>query len=96
MADADDEMRPEYDFTGAVRGKYYQRYRASSNIVVLDPDVSEAFPNSTAVNQALRLLVAVARKRVGASTRPRKATGRPSKRLQRTSGAARSRSAVRR
>ena len=96
MADADDEMRPEYDFTDAVRGKYYQRYRASSNIIVLDPDVSQVFPNSVAVNQALRLLVAVARKRVAASTRPGRATGRPNKRMQRTSGATRGRSAARR
>jgi hypothetical protein len=33
-------MRSEYDFSGAVRGKYYDRYRASTNVVVLDPDVS--------------------------------------------------------
>jgi hypothetical protein len=51
------EMRAEYDFSGAVRGKYYERYRASSNVVVLDPDVSEAFPNAVAVNNALRSLV---------------------------------------
>ena len=57
-------MRPEYDFSGAVRGKYYDRYRSSSNIVVLDPDVSEAFPNAASVNDALRILVTVARKRV--------------------------------
>ena len=60
----DDEMRPEYDFSGAVRGKYYERYRSSSNIVVLDPDVSAAFPNAASVNDALRMLVTVARKRV--------------------------------
>jgi hypothetical protein len=54
---ASDEMRAEYDFSGAVRGKYYERYRASSNVVVLDPDVSEAFPNAVAVNKALRSLV---------------------------------------
>jgi len=57
-------MRPEYDFSGAVRGKYYDRYRSSSNIVVLDPDVSAAFPNAASVNDALRMLVTVARKRV--------------------------------
>jgi hypothetical protein len=51
------EMRAEYDFTGAVRGKYFERYTASSNVVVLDPDVSQAFPNAAAVNQALRSLV---------------------------------------
>jgi hypothetical protein len=59
----DDDMRPEYDFSGAVRGKYYDRYRSSSNIVVLDPDVSAAFPNAVSVNDALRMLVTVAHKR---------------------------------
>lgn len=54
-----DELRPEYDFdfSKAVRGKYYQRYRQSSNIVVLDPDIAEIFHNSEEVNKALRSLV---------------------------------------
>jgi hypothetical protein len=95
LADADDEMRPEYDFSDAVRGRYHQRYRNSSNIVVLDPDVSQVFPNSTAVNQSLRLLVTAARKRIGATARSKTATKRP-KRMQWTSGAAHSRSAARR
>lgn len=51
-----DEMRPEYDFSGAVRAKYYQRYLESTNVVVLDPDVAKRFKNSTAVNEALRSL----------------------------------------
>lgn len=50
------QMRPEYDFSGAVRGKYYQRYLESTNVVVLDPDVAKRFKNSTAVNEALRSL----------------------------------------
>ena len=50
------EMRREYDFSGAVRGKYYQRYLESTNVVVLDPDVAKRFKNSTAVNEALRSL----------------------------------------
>jgi hypothetical protein len=66
----DQDMRPEYDFSGAVRGKYYDRYRSSSNIVVLDPDVSAAFPNAAAVNDALRMLVTVARKRVARRRSP--------------------------
>lgn len=61
---ADDDMRPEYDFSNAVRGKYYERFRASSNVVVLDPDVSRVFPNSAAVNEALRVLASAARARV--------------------------------
>ena len=53
-------MLPEYDFSNAVRGKYYERYRQGSNVVLLDPDVADVFPNATAVNDALRMLVAVA------------------------------------
>ena len=64
-----DDMLPEYDFSGAVRGKYYERYKQGSNVVLLDPDVSEAFPNATAVNETLRLLVSLARKNVRAAKR---------------------------
>jgi hypothetical protein len=53
-------MLPEYDFSGGVRGKYAQRYAPGSNIVVLAPDVSEAFPTSEAGNEALRLLIKLA------------------------------------
>jgi hypothetical protein len=60
--EAVDEMRAEYDFSGGVRGKYFERYKASSNIVVLDPDVSSVFPNGAAVNEALRGLAAIASK----------------------------------
>ncbi len=66
---ADADMLPEYDFSGAVRGKYYERYRQGSNVVLLDPDVSDAFPNATAVNEALRLLVSLAQKNVCAVKR---------------------------
>jgi hypothetical protein len=54
---AEPEMRPEYDFSGAVRGKYYRRYHESSNVVVIDPDVHEKFRNAAAVNKALRTLI---------------------------------------
>ncbi len=60
---AEDELRPEYDLATlgeGVRGKYYERVMADSNIAVLDPDVAKAFPTSEAVNRALRLLVDVA------------------------------------
>ncbi|HJQ41083.1 MAG TPA: hypothetical protein VKB93_28435 [Thermoanaerobaculia bacterium] len=50
----DDEMRPEYDLRGGVRGKYYERYRQGTNMVLLDPDIAEIFRNSEAVNAALR------------------------------------------
>jgi hypothetical protein len=56
-----DEMRSEYDFSGGVRGKYYEAYTQSSNVVILDPDVAAIFPDSASVNEALRLLAKVAK-----------------------------------
>jgi hypothetical protein len=56
-----DEMRPEYDFSGGVRGKYAERYAQGTNIVVLEPDVAEVFPDSAAVNRALRALAGIIR-----------------------------------
>ena len=38
-----DEMRPEYDIRGGVRGKYYERYRQGANVVLLEPDVAAVF-----------------------------------------------------
>ncbi|MEH1926979.1 hypothetical protein [Nostoc sp.] len=58
---ANDEMRPEYDFSGGVRGKYYEAYVELSNVVVLDPDVAEIFRDSASVNEALRLLAKIAK-----------------------------------
>ena len=57
----DDEMRPEYDFSDGVRGKYYEAYKQSTNIIVLEPDVAEVFRDSAAVNEALRLLTKIAK-----------------------------------
>lgn len=48
------EMRPEYDFSGAVRGKYHKRYLEGTNVVVLEPDIAKRFKNSASVNEALR------------------------------------------
>jgi hypothetical protein len=53
-------MRAEYDFTGGVRGKYVDRYRQGTNVVLLDPELVEAFPDSKSVNDALRALVVIA------------------------------------
>jgi len=78
---AEDDMLPEYDFTGAVRGKYYQRFRASSNVVVLDPDVSAAFPNAASVNEALRSLATVARRSVRVARRASTVARRPDNRM---------------
>jgi hypothetical protein len=54
------DMRPEYDFAsmkGGVRGKYAKRYRAGTNLVLLDPELAEAFPTESAVNDALRAVL---------------------------------------
>jgi hypothetical protein len=62
-----DDLRPEYrqaDFGPMVRGQYAARMKEASNIVVLDPDVAEAFPNAQAVNQALRTLLELAKSTV--------------------------------
>ena len=50
-------MRAEYDFSGGVRGKYYQRYMESSNVAVVEPDVHKRFENSSAADKALRSLI---------------------------------------
>jgi hypothetical protein len=54
-----DIMRPEYDFSKGVRGKYAARLKPGSQIVVLDPDVAAAFGDAKAVNRALRTLLGV-------------------------------------
>ena len=59
-----DELRPEYnfDYSKAVRGKYYRRLlKEGANVVVLEPDVAKAFRDSAAVNDTLRSLLQVAR-----------------------------------
>jgi hypothetical protein len=56
----ENDLRPEYDFSqlkGGVRGKYLERYRAGTNLILLDPDVAAAFPDAEAVNNALRQLL---------------------------------------
>ena len=75
------DLRPEYDFAsmkGGVRGKYAKRYRAGTNLVLLDPELAEAFPTDAAVNRALRAVLKVtetvrlpnnASKRAGNKTR---------------------------
>ncbi len=71
-----DELRPEYkrsDFRKLERGKYYERIRASCNVVVLDPEVAAVFPNSAAVNKVLHSLLEVAESVSGVTSGP---TGR--------------------
>jgi hypothetical protein len=75
--DTGDDLLPEYDFSsmaGAVRGKYYQRYRAGVNLVLLEPEVARAFPTARAVNEALRRVM-----RAGKA--PKHRTRLPNKRM---------------
>ena len=55
-----DTMRPEYDFSNAVRGKYSRACQQSTNVVILEPDVAARFKNSRAVNAALRAVLKAA------------------------------------
>src|ERR1051326_4109232 len=58
----EDDMRPEYDLRGGVRGKYYKQYMEGTNVVLLDADVAAVFGDSESVNQALRVLIEAAGK----------------------------------
>jgi len=58
-----DTLRADYDFAGAVRGATVTRYRQGTNVVVIDPDVLDVFPDSASVNDALRALAVVVRQR---------------------------------
>jgi hypothetical protein len=60
-----DTMRDEYDFSGGVRGKHAAHYAEGTNVVLLDADVAEVFRDSPSVNEALRLLVRLARQQTG-------------------------------
>jgi hypothetical protein len=57
-----DTMRPEYDMTGGVRGKYASRFKGDVVMVPIAPDVASAFPDADAVNEALRVLLKAAKK----------------------------------
>jgi hypothetical protein len=63
--DLNDDLLPHYDFAnmaGGVKGKYVDRYRSGTNIVLLDPDVADAFPTAESVNEALRMLLTIAQR----------------------------------
>jgi hypothetical protein len=77
------EMRAEYDFdySKAVRGKYYKRLlKEGSNVVVLEPDIAKAFPDSAAVNDALRVVLKAGESARGLTRRP----SRPRAKVART------------
>jgi len=65
----DPEMLEEYDFRGGARGKYAKRYAEGTNVVVIDPDVAEYFPDHESVNDALRSLAAIIRRKRKAEQR---------------------------
>ncbi len=72
-----DELRPEYDLhkllKGAVRGKYVKRYRAGTNLILLEPDVAKEFSSGEAVNEALRLVIQLSKIRSSKKRSPAKA-----------------------
>lgn len=59
----DPKMLEEYDFSKGVRGKYAKRYAEGTNVVVIDPDLMEFFPDHDSVNEALRCLAAIIKRR---------------------------------
>lgn len=61
--DSKDDLREEYDLSklkNRVRGKYVERYKQGTNLVLLEPEVAEVFPDSESVNNALRMIMQVA------------------------------------
>jgi hypothetical protein len=67
-----DDLRPEYDLTklkGGVRGKYYKQATRETNLVLIDPELADVFPDAQAVNRALRLLAETAASAIHASGR---------------------------
>lgn len=60
--DDHDDMRPEYDFSGAVRGVTARRYAEGANVVVIAPDLLDVFPDAETVNDTLRALAPVLRR----------------------------------
>jgi hypothetical protein len=64
-----DDMRPEYDLSGGIRGRFFKEYQQGNNVVLLDSDVASVFPDSRTVNQTLRLLIQLAEKKAAAGTK---------------------------
>ncbi len=68
-----DDLRPEYDLSqlkGGVRGKYYREATAGTNLVLIEPELADVFPDSESVNRALRMLVNTAAAAGAARRRP--------------------------
>jgi hypothetical protein len=78
------DLRPEYDLSqlkGGVRGKYYMQAMAGTNLMLIDPELAEVFPNAESVNRALRFLIDAAEAAAGPARRRK---GTPPKRVQPT------------
>lgn len=76
-------LRPEYDLSklkGGVRGKYYRKATAGTNLVLIEPELSQVFPNTESVNRALRLLADTAASATGKTSQRGKATNKKLKR----------------
>ena len=70
-----DDMRSSYNLEklkGHVRGKHYESVQSGTNLVLLEPDVAEAFPDASSVNEALRMLAKVASRKSGTGQGSRK------------------------
>ncbi len=77
------ELRPEYDLSklkGGVRGKYYRQAAAGTNLVLIEPDLTEVFPDTESVNRALKLLADTAKSATGKTRRRSKTNGKRLKR----------------
>ena len=69
-----DNLRPEYDLSrlkGGVRGKYYQQALAGTNLMLIEPELAEVFPDAKSVNRALRMLVETAEAAAGPARLPK-------------------------
>jgi hypothetical protein len=69
-----EEMRKEYkraDLGKGIRGKYFNEYKKGTNLVLLSPDVAAAFPDDASVNEALRILMKIAKQSTGLTSRSR-------------------------
>jgi hypothetical protein len=77
------ELRPEYDLSqlkGGVRGKYYRRAAAGTNLVLIEPDLAILFPNAEAVNRALRVLAEAAKSTTPPKPRKKSSVDSPTSR----------------
>lgn len=91
-----DDLRPEYDFSsmkGGVRGKYVRRMREGTNVVLIEPEVTEAFPTERAVNEALKGVLNTTRAVRRTGGLPNKALQPPSRAQRKGKSRKRSRAA---